>query len=83
MEYTVDLVREPNPADDMVDGGGAKVYVNPQAMLFLLGTEMDYEVDQAPLRVRLPQPEPDLVLRLRRIGRDPPRRPGGAGRGAG
>jgi iron-sulfur cluster assembly protein len=44
MEYTVDLVRETNPADDMVDVGGAKVFVNPQATLFLLGTEMDFEV---------------------------------------
>ena len=44
MEYTVDLVREASPADDMVDVGGAKVFVNPQATLFLLGTEMDFEV---------------------------------------
>jgi len=43
MEYTVDLVREANPADDSVDVGGAKVFVNPQATLFLLGTEMDFE----------------------------------------
>ena len=43
MEYTVDLVREANPADDMVDVGGGKVFVNPQATLFLLGTEMDFE----------------------------------------
>ena len=46
MEYTVDLVREPNAADDAVDVGGAKVFVNPQATLFLLGTEMDYEVSK-------------------------------------
>ena len=46
MEYTVDLVREPNPADDAVDIGGAKVFVNPQATLFLLGTEMDFEVSK-------------------------------------
>ena len=44
MEYTVDLVRESPPADDVVDVGGAKVFVNPQATLFLLGTEMDFEV---------------------------------------
>lgn len=44
MEYTVDLVREANLADDAVDIGGAKVFVNPQATLFLLGTEMDFEV---------------------------------------
>lgn len=44
MEYTVDLVKQPEPADDVVDVGGAKVFVNPQATLFLLGTEMDFEV---------------------------------------
>lgn len=44
MEYTVDLVREAAAGDDVVDIGGAKVFVNPQATLFLLGTEMDFEV---------------------------------------
>jgi iron-sulfur cluster assembly protein len=43
MEYTVDLAREATPGDDVVDIGGAKVFVNPQATLFLLGTEMDFE----------------------------------------
>jgi iron-sulfur cluster assembly protein len=46
MEYTVDLVRNPEPADDVVDVGGGKVFVNPQATLFLLGTEMDFEVSK-------------------------------------
>ena len=45
MEYTVDLVTEPDPADDVVEaGGGANVFVDPGATLFLLGTEMDFEV---------------------------------------
>ena len=44
MEYTLDLVRQPEPADDVVDVGGAKVFVNPEATLFLLGTELDFEV---------------------------------------
>lgn len=44
MEYTVDLVTEPNPKDDLVERGSAKVWVAPEAALFLLGTEMDYEV---------------------------------------
>ena len=43
MEYTIDLVREPQASDDVVEVGGAKVFVNPQATLFLLGTEMDFE----------------------------------------
>jgi iron-sulfur cluster assembly protein len=44
MEYTVSLVTEPNPADDVVEADGARVYVDPAAALFLLGTRMDYEV---------------------------------------
>jgi iron-sulfur cluster assembly protein len=43
MEYTVDLAHEAQPADDVVDVGGAKVFVKPEATLFLLGTEMDFE----------------------------------------
>jgi len=44
MEYTVDLVTEPSPKDDHVEHNGAHVYVAPEAALFLLGTEMDFEV---------------------------------------
>jgi iron-sulfur cluster assembly protein len=43
MEYTVDLVREPNPKDDHVEHDGAHVYVAPEAALFLFGTQMDFE----------------------------------------
>jgi len=44
MEYTVDLVTEPNPKDDHIEHGAAHVYVAPETALFLLGTEMDFEV---------------------------------------
>jgi iron-sulfur cluster assembly protein len=44
MEYTVDLVPEPDEADDRVEVDGATVFVDPAATLFLLGTEMDYEM---------------------------------------
>ena len=43
MEYTISLVEAPNPADDKVDVGGAAVFVDPAATLYLLGTEMDFE----------------------------------------
>lgn len=43
MEYTVDLVTEPNPADDHVERDGAHLWVAPEAMLFLLGTEVGFE----------------------------------------
>ena len=44
MEYTIDLVREPNEKDDRVEEHGATVWVDPGASLFLLGTELDHEV---------------------------------------
>ena len=44
MEYAVDLVSEPNAKDDLVEHNGARVWVAPEAVLYLLGTEMDFEV---------------------------------------
>lgn len=46
MEYTVDLVSDPRPADDHVERDGAHVWVAPEAALYLLGTEMDFEVSK-------------------------------------
>ena len=43
MEYTIDLVSEPKAGDDHVEHEGAHVYVAPEAALFLLGTQMDFE----------------------------------------
>jgi iron-sulfur cluster assembly protein len=43
MEYTIDLVTEPNAKDDLIERDGAKVWVEPSAALYLLGTEMGFE----------------------------------------
>ncbi|MDE1996753.1 MAG: Fe-S cluster assembly scaffold SufA, partial [Rhizobiaceae bacterium] len=43
MEYTIDLVTEPNGKDDLIERNGAKVWVEPSAVLYLLGTEMGFE----------------------------------------
>ncbi len=44
MEYTVDLVTDPDSKDDHINHDGVDVWVAPEAALFLLGTQMDYEV---------------------------------------
>ncbi|MBE7183749.1 MAG: Fe-S cluster assembly scaffold SufA [Methylobacterium mesophilicum] len=44
MEYTIGLVTEPSAKDDHVERDGAHVWVAPEAALYLLGTEMDFEV---------------------------------------
>jgi iron-sulfur cluster assembly protein len=43
MEYTIDLVSEPNGKDDLIERDGASVWIDPAAVLYLLGTEMDFE----------------------------------------
>lgn len=46
MEYAVDLVTQENvnAKDDFVEHEGAKIWVDPAAALYLLGTVMDFEV---------------------------------------
>ncbi|OLP56953.1 Fe-S cluster assembly scaffold SufA [Rhizobium rhizosphaerae] len=43
MEYAIDLVTEVQPKDDLIEHQGARVYVAPEAVLYLLGTRMDFE----------------------------------------
>lgn len=44
MEYTIDLVEETIPGEDKVEVPEGTVYVAPQAVLFLLGTQLDFEI---------------------------------------
>ena len=46
MEYTLDYVGEIALHDEVVEDKGARVLVDPKAILFLLGTEMDYRSDK-------------------------------------
>jgi iron-sulfur cluster assembly protein len=45
MEYTMDYVADLNPHDEVVEQDGARVLIAPMAQMFLIGTEIDYEVD--------------------------------------
>lgn len=44
MEYTIALAEQAKAGDDLIELDGAKVYIAPEAALFLLGTQMDFEV---------------------------------------
>ncbi|WP_103333688.1 HesB/IscA family protein [Pseudotabrizicola formosa] len=45
MEYTMDYVSEVNPLDEIVEQDGARVMIAPMAQMFLIGTEIDYDID--------------------------------------
>jgi iron-sulfur cluster assembly protein len=44
MEYTMEYVAERQPHDEVVEDKGVTILIDPSALMFLLGTEMDYEV---------------------------------------
>jgi len=46
MEYTVEYAHDIRPTDEVVEDKGVKILVDPKAVLFLLGTEMDFKVDR-------------------------------------
>ena len=43
MSYTMEYAESAKPGEDVVEDKGVKVFVDPKAVLFLLGTEMDYQ----------------------------------------
>jgi len=46
MEYTLEYVENVGPTDEVVEDKGVKLLIDPKAVLFLLGTEMDWKVDK-------------------------------------
>ena len=46
MEYTMEYAECVQPTDEVVEDKGVKILVDPKAVLFLLGTEMDYKTDK-------------------------------------
>lgn len=43
MEYTMEWAKEAKPFDEVVEIDGAKVLIEAKALMFLLGTQMDYQ----------------------------------------
>ena len=40
------MPRSANPTDEVVEDKGVRILIDPKAVLFLLGTEMDYKTDK-------------------------------------
>jgi len=45
-EYTMEYADAIKPSDEVVEDKGVKILVDPKAVLFLLGTEMDYKTEK-------------------------------------
>jgi len=46
MAYTMEYAEKVEPADEVVEDKGVRVLIDPKAVLFLIGTEMDYKTDR-------------------------------------
>jgi len=46
MSYYMEYADEIDPHDEVIEDKGVRILVDPKAVLFLLGTEMDYRVDK-------------------------------------
>ncbi len=46
MSYTMEYAESKNPHDEVIEDKGVTLLVDPKAVLFLLGTEMDVKTDK-------------------------------------
>ena len=46
MSYLMEYAKEAKPNDEIIEDKGVKVFIDSAAVIYLLGTEMDYKKDQ-------------------------------------
>ena len=46
MSYAMEYAKEINPNDEVIQDKGVKVFVDAAAVMYLLGTEMDYKKEE-------------------------------------
>ena len=46
MSYTMDYAETAQPFEEVVEDKGVKVFIDPKAIMFLIGTEMDFVEDK-------------------------------------
>ena len=84
MSYFMEYAETVNPLDEVIEDKGVRILVDPKAVLFLLGTEMDYKVDKLSAQFTFNNPNQTAACGCgksvqiepasRRAGRPAPRR---------
>lgn len=46
LSYTLEFADEAGPYDEVIESYGVKVLIDPKAVMFILGSEMDYVEDK-------------------------------------
>jgi len=50
MSYTMDYAEAQGPFDEIIEDKGVRILVDPKAVMFLVGTEMDFKRDKLATR---------------------------------
>jgi len=50
MAYTMEYADKINPLDEVVEDKGVRILIDPKAVMFLIGTEMDFKRDRLAAR---------------------------------
>ena len=45
MSYIMEYTKEVNPTDELIEDKGVKLFIDSAAIMYLLGTQMDYKKD--------------------------------------
>ena len=46
MSYVMEYANETKPNEEIIEDKGVKVFIDPSAIIYLLGTEMDYKKEK-------------------------------------
>jgi len=56
MSYTMDYAETSSPLDEVMEDHGVKIFIEPKAILFLIGTELDFETTKLGSRFTFKNP---------------------------
>ena len=66
MSYTMEYASEAKPFEEVMEDKGVKIFIDPKAILFLIGTELDFVQEKLGARFVFNNPNQTCGLRLRR-----------------
>lgn len=56
MSYTMNYAEDTNPLDEVIEDQDIKIFIDPKAILFLIGTELDFETSKLGSRFTFKNP---------------------------
>jgi iron-sulfur cluster assembly protein len=56
MSYTMDYAAEAKPFEEVMEDKGVKIFIDPKAILFLIGTELDFVQEKLGARFMFKNP---------------------------